>query len=1112
MKKRLLSLLLCLVMVFSLLPVNVLAAEVEPVAAAEEEDGVLDDPVQEEEEPEKIATGEESAAGAVSEGMPETVEEDIRAEEEDLPDEATGGVTEDGLVWEQNDQGGVTIIGFTDGLPAESAIPSEIEGYPVTEIRKMAFLNCAVLTDVTVPGSVTAIGEYAFLNCANLANVNIPAGVAKIAEGTFKMCSSLESISIPAGVSAVGDYAFMDCAGLKSVTVPGSVTSIGQYAFFYCENLIEMTIPEGVTEIGFDAFMGCSRMESVTIPASVTGIDENAFKICSALKTITFTHAANDQLAIGENAFHRNDSGATIVRVPDPEHINPAVSGYDWTGSNRIAVFEAIHEGADDGNPETADDSAPAAPDALALDREYLILAPGESVALAVTGVDEAWLPYVTWHWEPAEENVDTLILTVADGKVTAMTAGTAYVIASLTAGGETYSARCRVDVVEGEGETPVYDEVSVQGIRLPVTKATVELFKTDYTKVRIELMLGQNMAAQSNVIPQGEQDLAGVGAIRSARFLNETAAALFDLRPADDGTLEIIPKDSALAQGESAPKSIKGSYKTQIAVTIEGKELTAQGTLTLTVKKSLPGIKAKALKLNSFLTSDGQALAFTGGTVTAAELNPAKTQPGWLAFSAEDGTVTYTGAADAKKSGKLYLLVTAEGWAIRKAVTVSVSAAKSAPKLTFKPESLSLLPVGENFVQTKVAVSPALFADAETFPVRVSRVTEMVNKAETAAEDALAVDYADGVLTVRPAAGLDTEKAHTFNVYLSISGPAEMGMPAVEKAVTVKTPAAKAPAVTVKTYGAIDLAVKESRTVLKTTAKEMPAETLSVAVGGIVNAKTQETAADRFLIDAAGTEITLKAGEGLAKGTYTVTVLTYYGAAEPARKNVNITVKESAAGKVQPSISLKASGSIDVLRPGTRVTLTPTVKNCFTQTLSPGDLTVTRTYDSARKAYVSEDVTDWFNVTLEDGKYVVAPKSGVALCHADKFNVKAVVQAADAALYSNAVTLKVAQGKVKVKQSVKSITLLKYDRYSEGEVRLTLADPTLSGIARVELDSKSAAKFDLKDLGNGTYAIGYAGDRITTTKGVTVTLRVFMIGNRTTKPTVTLSVKVNIK
>ncbi len=750
----------------------------------------------------------------------------------------------------------------------------------------------------------------------------------------------------------------------------------------------------------------------------------------------------------------------------------------------------------------------------LYLDRDYLILTPDETAELSVIGgIPEDRVEDVSWGTESGSEEV----IVVQNGRVTAIGPGTDYamVTLSLKESGKTLVARCRIDVVEGDSETPIYDEVSWQGVRLPDTKATVELFKTDYTKVRVELILAQNISAESNVIPQGDQDLTGIGAIQSARFLNADAAALFNLRPADDGTLEIIPKDSALAQGESAPKGIKGSYKTQIAVTIEGKELTAEGTLTLTVKKSLPNIKAKAVKLNTAFLNDEQVPVFTGGTVTAVELDPAKIQPDWLTFNAEDGTVTYAGTANAKKSGKLYVLVTAEGWAIKKAVTVSVSAAKTAPKLTFKPASLTLLPVGENYAQANVTVTPTVYTDGR-FPVQISRITEVIKKAETAAEYSLDCEYTDGVLIVRPAEGLDTAKAHTFKVYLSVSAPAALGMASVEKAVTVKTPAAKAPAVTLKASGAIDLTVKDSPATIKATSKDYPIEKMTFSVADVANAKTKAAAKDQFRIDVDGSTITLRAGNGLAKGTYTVSVLVEYAGGSPVTKTVNITVKESAASKVQPSVSLKAAGSIDVLRPGTTVTVTPTVKNCFHYELSPADVKVVWTYDGALKEKLDEDVTELFNISVENGKYVLTRRAEIAgdfvLGHMHKYSVQATVRTEDGPLTAKAVSLKVVQGKAKVVQSTKAVTLLKQDRFSEGEVRLTLTDPTLDGIARVELDAKSAALFDLKDLGNGVYAIGYAGDRITTTKSATVKLRVFLYGNPTETPNATISVKVNIK
>ena len=49
-----------------------------------------------------------------------------------------------------------------------------------------------------------------------------------------------------------------------------------------------------------------------------------------------------------------------------------------------------------------------------------------------------------------------------------------------------------------------------------------------------------------------------------------------------------------------------------------------------------------------------------------------------------------------------------------------------------------------------------------------------------------------------------------------------------------------------------------------------------------------------------------------------------------------------------------------------------------------------------------------------------------------------------------------------------------------------------------------------LLDLGGGRYAIGYAGDLITTSKVQTVKLQVYLLGNETAKPNATFSVKVN--
>ena len=69
---------------------------------------------------------------------------------------ALAAETEDGLVYEITDDQ-VTITGYT-GTVTDLVLPSEIEGYPVTEIGDEAFFEGYSLTSVVIPEGVTAIG------------------------------------------------------------------------------------------------------------------------------------------------------------------------------------------------------------------------------------------------------------------------------------------------------------------------------------------------------------------------------------------------------------------------------------------------------------------------------------------------------------------------------------------------------------------------------------------------------------------------------------------------------------------------------------------------------------------------------------------------------------------------------------------------------------------------------------------------------------------------------------------------------------------------------------------------------------------------------------------
>ena len=232
---------------------------------------------------------------------------------------AEDGTLANGLHYRIND-GAAIIDGYT-GSEKSLEIPSEIDGYPVTQIGWSAFSGCTSLTSITIPYGVVSIGWKAFFGCTSLTSITIPEDVTSIGESAFESCTSLTSITIPESVTYLGWKAFSGCASLTSVTIPGSVTSIGIRTFSGCTSLTSITIPGSVTSIGSSAFSDCTSLTSITIPDSVTRIGSYAFSGCTGLKLITILNPAceiyDDNTTLSDSAVIMGYQNSTAQKYAE---------------------------------------------------------------------------------------------------------------------------------------------------------------------------------------------------------------------------------------------------------------------------------------------------------------------------------------------------------------------------------------------------------------------------------------------------------------------------------------------------------------------------------------------------------------------------------------------------------------------------------------------------------------------------------------------------------------------------------------------------------------------------------------------------------------------------
>ena len=169
----------------------------------------------------------------------------------------------------------------------------------VTSIGRYGIGLCSKLTGMSIPKSVTAIGDFGLAG-DGLTSVSLPDGLQTLGRGAFDSCTGLTNTTLPAAITAVPGKCFADCTKLLTADYKGEVTAIGERAFEGCKSLVRAPIPAAVTELGGSAFNGCVALTDVTLPDGVTAIPDACFRDCTALADMKLPAAVTD---VGHNAF-----------------------------------------------------------------------------------------------------------------------------------------------------------------------------------------------------------------------------------------------------------------------------------------------------------------------------------------------------------------------------------------------------------------------------------------------------------------------------------------------------------------------------------------------------------------------------------------------------------------------------------------------------------------------------------------------------------------------------------------------------------------------------------------------------------------------------------------
>lgn len=104
-------------------------------------------------------------------------------------------------------------------------------------IENAAFKHCLSLSSVTLPDTLVSIEQFAFQESV-ITEITLPSSLTFLGQECFAVCTLLRTIVIPFSVQIIDNLAFMSCSGLTTVTLMNCETQVSPTAFQGSPNVI----------------------------------------------------------------------------------------------------------------------------------------------------------------------------------------------------------------------------------------------------------------------------------------------------------------------------------------------------------------------------------------------------------------------------------------------------------------------------------------------------------------------------------------------------------------------------------------------------------------------------------------------------------------------------------------------------------------------------------------------------------------------------------------------------------------------------------------------------------------------------------------------------------